>query len=231
MTAAPARSAASASATAAGCATRWRSPIPSSRHRCPSTAASPTPPTCRRSRRRSSSTTPALDERVNAGWPAYEAALKANGKTYEAYRLRGRQPRLPQRHHSPLRRGGGDARVGADPRLVRPLPARLTGAHAGDRGGPPSRIADGEGPMTIRNLDAALEPRAIAVVGDGPRAEAVLANLAAAGFRRAGARASASRASRRCPRRPTSPSSRRRPRRFRRRSPRSGRAAARWRWC
>lgn len=26
-----------------------------------------------------------LDERVNAGWPAYEAALKANGKSYEAY--------------------------------------------------------------------------------------------------------------------------------------------------
>jgi carboxymethylenebutenolidase len=26
-----------------------------------------------------------LDERINAGWPAYEAALKANGKTYEAY--------------------------------------------------------------------------------------------------------------------------------------------------
>ncbi len=26
-----------------------------------------------------------LDERVNAGWPDYEAALKANGKTYEAY--------------------------------------------------------------------------------------------------------------------------------------------------
>lgn len=25
------------------------------------------------------------DERVNAGWPAYEAALKANHKTYEAY--------------------------------------------------------------------------------------------------------------------------------------------------
>ena len=36
--------------------------------------------------------------------------------------------------------------------------------------------------MTIRNLDAALEPRAIAVVGAGPRAEAVLANLAAGGF-------------------------------------------------
>lgn len=27
----------------------------------------------------------ALDERVNAGWPDYEAALKANGKSYEAY--------------------------------------------------------------------------------------------------------------------------------------------------
>ncbi|MGB3423479.1 MAG: YghX family hydrolase [Castellaniella sp.] len=26
-----------------------------------------------------------LDTRVNAGWPAYEAALKAGGKTYEAY--------------------------------------------------------------------------------------------------------------------------------------------------
>ncbi|MEP0234021.1 YghX family hydrolase [Roseibium sp.] len=26
-----------------------------------------------------------LDERINAGWPAHEEALKANGKTYEAY--------------------------------------------------------------------------------------------------------------------------------------------------
>ncbi len=26
-----------------------------------------------------------LDERINAGWPAYEEALKANGKTYEAH--------------------------------------------------------------------------------------------------------------------------------------------------
>ena len=29
------------------------------------------------------------DERVNAGWPAYEAALKANGKKYEAYIYEG----------------------------------------------------------------------------------------------------------------------------------------------
>ena len=27
----------------------------------------------------------ALDKRINAGWPDYEAALKANNKTYEAY--------------------------------------------------------------------------------------------------------------------------------------------------
>ena len=26
-----------------------------------------------------------LDERINAGWPAYEAALKANGKAHKAY--------------------------------------------------------------------------------------------------------------------------------------------------
>ncbi|RUS63539.1 dienelactone hydrolase family protein [Pseudorhodobacter sp. E13] len=31
----------------------------------------------------------ALDERVNAGWPEFEAALKANGKTYEAYIYEG----------------------------------------------------------------------------------------------------------------------------------------------
>ncbi|QCO55225.1 dienelactone hydrolase family protein [Pseudorhodobacter turbinis] len=31
----------------------------------------------------------ALDERVNAGWPDYEAALKEHGKTYEAYIYEG----------------------------------------------------------------------------------------------------------------------------------------------
>lgn len=28
---------------------------------------------------------PELDTRINEGWPAYEAALKANNKVYEAY--------------------------------------------------------------------------------------------------------------------------------------------------
>jgi len=32
-----------------------------------------------------------LDERVNAGWPAYEAALKAAGKTYTAHTYEGAQ--------------------------------------------------------------------------------------------------------------------------------------------
>jgi carboxymethylenebutenolidase len=32
-----------------------------------------------------------LDERVNAGWPAFEAALKASGKTYAAYIYDGAQ--------------------------------------------------------------------------------------------------------------------------------------------
>ncbi len=30
-----------------------------------------------------------LDERINAGWPDFEAALKANDKTYEAYIYEG----------------------------------------------------------------------------------------------------------------------------------------------
>ena len=30
-----------------------------------------------------------LDERINAGWPAYEEALKANGKTYTAHIYEG----------------------------------------------------------------------------------------------------------------------------------------------
>jgi len=33
----------------------------------------------------------ATDERINAGWPAYEAALKANGKTFEAHIYPGTQ--------------------------------------------------------------------------------------------------------------------------------------------
>jgi carboxymethylenebutenolidase len=31
-----------------------------------------------------------LDERVNAGWPEYEAALKANGKEYQEFFYAGK---------------------------------------------------------------------------------------------------------------------------------------------
>ncbi len=37
-----------------------------------------------------------LDERINGGWPEYEAALKAAGKTYEAHIYEGVNPRVPQ---------------------------------------------------------------------------------------------------------------------------------------
>ena len=51
-------------------------------------------------------------------WPAYEAALKANSKSYEALHLRGHPARLPQRHDAALRRSGGEARVAAHARLL-----------------------------------------------------------------------------------------------------------------
>ena len=36
-----------------------------------------------------------LDKRINAGWPAYEAALKTRGKDYVAHSLSRREPRIP----------------------------------------------------------------------------------------------------------------------------------------
>ncbi len=43
-----------------------------------------------------------LDTRITGGWPAYEAALKANDKEYQAFIYRRREPRLSQRHHAAL---------------------------------------------------------------------------------------------------------------------------------
>ena len=70
--------------------------------------------------------------------------------------------------------------------------------------------------MTIRNLDAALEPRAIAVVGDGPlgRGRARQPGRGAASPGRCAAATIAGIAAA-CRRRPTSRSSRRRPTRSR----------------
>ena len=68
-----------------------------------------------------------LDTRINEGWPAYEAALKANNKVYEALRLSGRQPRLPQRFDAALRRSGGKARLGPHDRLVQEVSGLISG--------------------------------------------------------------------------------------------------------
>ena len=43
-----------------------------------------------------------LDTRVNEGWPAFEAALKANNTPYEA-RIYPGEPRFPQRYDAALR--------------------------------------------------------------------------------------------------------------------------------
>ncbi len=68
-----------------------------------------------------------LDERINAGWPDYETALKANGKAYTDLHLRQREPWLPQRHDAPLRRGGSGAGLVADAGVFRGEP-ELSGA-------------------------------------------------------------------------------------------------------
>ena len=52
----------------------------------------------------------ALDERINAGIPDYEAALKANNKTLRDVHVRRREPRLQQRHE----RGSATTRQAAD---------------------------------------------------------------------------------------------------------------------
>ena len=64
-----------------------------------------------------------LDERINAGVPAFEAALKEGGKTYTLYMYDGCQARLPQRHlRGALQRGGGQARLAAHRRLLQGQP-------------------------------------------------------------------------------------------------------------
>ena len=88
---APARSASSASASAAASPTCWRRACPISRRRCRSTAPSRRPRTWRRSRRRCSSTTPSTTSASTPGWPAYEAALKANHVRYQIFNYPGTQ--------------------------------------------------------------------------------------------------------------------------------------------
>ncbi len=58
------------------------------------------------------------DERVNAGWPAYETALKANGVRYTAHFYEGTAARFSQRYDAAVRRSGSEARVGANSRVL-----------------------------------------------------------------------------------------------------------------
>jgi carboxymethylenebutenolidase len=72
------------------------------------------------------------DERINATWPAYDAALKAAGVRYAAFRYPGTQHGLQQRHHAALRRQCRQARLAAHARLLQPGAAPLSA-----RAGPP----------------------------------------------------------------------------------------------
>ena len=65
------------------------------------------------------------DERINAGWPAYEAALKATNVKYAGVHVPGHAARLQQRHDAALRRRGREARLEADDRVLQQAPARL----------------------------------------------------------------------------------------------------------
>ena len=71
------------------------------------------PPTCRRSRPSLLLHYAANDERVNAGWPAYEEGAEGEQGGLHRALLRRDQPRLPQRHDAPLRRGRGQAGLAA----------------------------------------------------------------------------------------------------------------------
>ena len=57
-----------------------------------------------------------VDERINASWPAYEAALKAANVRYERHLYPGHAARLQQRHDAALRGRRRQAGVGADAR-------------------------------------------------------------------------------------------------------------------
>ena len=64
------------------------------------------------------------DDRVNSGWPAYEAALKASNVLVHDAPLSRHAARLQQRHHAALRSRRRRARMAAHGRLPEQEPAR-----------------------------------------------------------------------------------------------------------
>ena len=67
------------------------------------------------------------DERINAMWPAYEAALKAAGVPLRDVHLSRHPARLSQQLDAALQRGAGQDRLGSHDRLLQEEP-RLTSA-------------------------------------------------------------------------------------------------------
>ncbi len=89
---ATARSAPSDSATAAASCNFLATRVPDLLASVPVLRRARRPPrTCRRSRRQLLIQYAETDERINAGWPAYEAALKAAGVTYTMHMYPGTQ--------------------------------------------------------------------------------------------------------------------------------------------
>ena len=62
------------------------------------------------------------DERINALWPAYEAALKASGVQYEMYMYPGTQHGFHNNSTPRYHEAVGQARLGADDRLLQEAP-------------------------------------------------------------------------------------------------------------
>ena len=62
------------------------------------------------------------DERINAMWPAFEAALKAAKRALRDAHVSGHPARLPQQLDAALQRGRGQARLGAHGRVLQEEP-------------------------------------------------------------------------------------------------------------
>ena len=81
-----------------------------------------------------------LDERINAGIPAFEAALEGRQKTYEIYIYEGANHAFNNDTCGPLRQGGGGARLGANARVLQEVRALTRGT-----GSPLPRAGEGWG--------------------------------------------------------------------------------------
>ena len=110
----PAGSAASVSATVVAFATPWPSPIRISPHRSPSTAASRPPRTWPAIQAPLLIQYAGLDDRINAGWEAYSAALREHQKEFSVHFYPGVNHGFHNDTTPPLRRRRGVPCLGPD---------------------------------------------------------------------------------------------------------------------